>query len=96
MKKALAILFILTSFIAWASNTIKVVVLDENNEPLTGVKLIEVKEESTLFTDFDGVSELTNLDDTKVFKIEYVGYESGYIKVSPNSDSEIKVVLRKK
>lgn len=96
MKKAIAILFVLVSVVAWATSTIKVVVLDENNEPLTGVKLVEVKNESTLFTDFDGVSELTDVRDTKVFKVEYVGYESGYIKVSPNSDTEIKVVLRKK
>lgn len=96
MKKALAIVFVLISVVAWATPTVKVVVLDENNEPLTGVKLIEVKNESTLFTDFDGVSELTDVNDTKVFKVEYVGYESGYIHVSPTSDAEIKIVLRKK
>ncbi len=81
---------------SWATPIIKVVVLDENNMPLTGVKLQEMKNKTTLFTNFDGISELSDVEDTKVFLVEYIGYESGYIKVSPNSDSEIKIVLRKK
>lgn len=86
----------LFSLVALANNSFKVTVLDENNQPLTGVKLIEVKTKNTVFTDFDGVSELTKVNDTKLYKVEYVGYESGFIKVSPNSKEEIKVVLKKK
>lgn len=96
MKNIIAIFFVLFSVAALANNPLKVQVLDENNQPLTGVKIVAVEDESTLFTDFDGVSELTRGRDTKVFKIEYVGYESGYIKVSPKSDEEIKIVLHKK
>jgi hypothetical protein len=96
VKNITAILFVLCSLVAMAGNTLKVQVLDENNEPLTGVKLVAVEDHDVLFTDFEGTSELTDIRNTKVFKVEYVGYESGYIKVSPNSKKEITIVLRKK
>lgn len=96
MKGIFSILLVLFSLVGLANNPLKVKVLDENNQPLTGVKLIEVKTENTVFTDFDGVSELTKVSDTKVYKVEYVGYESGFLRISPNSKEEIKIVLQKK
>lgn len=96
MKRLIGLLFVVLCLVAWSRSTIRVIVLDENNHPMTGVKLKELKNEITTFTDFNGISELNNVADTKVFLVEYIGYESGYIKVSPNSDTEIKIVLRKK
>lgn len=49
-----------------ANTPLKIHVLDENKQPLTGVKLVEVKSSSTLYTDFDGVGELAELKDTKI------------------------------
>ena len=96
MKLKFTALLVFVTLFTLANNPLKVKVVDENKEPLTGVKIISVEENATLFTDFDGVSELSNISDTKVFKIEYIGYQSGYIEVSPNSDQEINVVLLKK
>ena len=96
MKQVFTISLFVLDTIAMANTPLKIHVLDENKQPLTGVKLVEVKSSSTLYTDFDGVGELAELKDTKVYKIVYVGYESGFIKVSPNSNKEIEVILRKK
>lgn len=79
-----------------ASERLKITVLDENNQPLTGVKLIAVDDQSSVYTDFEGVSILENLEDSKVYKVEFVGYESGFVKVSPYSQEEIEIILRKK
>ena len=79
-----------------AANPLKVIVLDENKEPISGVKLTAVEQNKSLFTDFDGESELYNPNEVRLYKIDCVGYESGYIKVSRSEKSEIKIVLRKK
>ena len=96
MKKGLIIFFLFVSTVLFASNPLKVQVLDEDNQPLTGVRIVEVDKDAAQFTDFEGVSVLQDIDQTKVYRVEFVGYQSGYIKVSPNSKEEIKVVLRKK
>lgn len=96
MKSIFTLLILLTSLFSIASEGLKITVLDENNQPLTGVKLVAVDDQSSVYTDFDGVSILENLEDSKIYKVEIVGYESGFVKVSPNSDKEIEIVLRKK
>lgn len=71
--------------------------MDENKEPLTGVKLTLENADNTLFTDFDGISVLEAKRDVQIVKVEYAGFETGYIKITPGSTpSEIKITLRKK
>ena len=76
---------------------IKVKVLDENQEPLTGVKLIEVNKNDIRYTDFDGVSTIQMNDRPTVIRVEFAGYESGIIKLSPNTSAEeLEITLIKK
>ena len=84
------------SIVSMANNPLKVKVLDENKEPLPGVKLTEVKEKTTLFTDFDGESTIERVSGIKIFKVDYVGYQSGYIKITSGDVDEVEVVLIKK
>lgn len=96
MKLRLIALFVFASFVALANDSVKVTVLDENNEPLTGVKIVEVENNSTTYTDFDGVSEVTTDSKATTYKIDHIGYKSSYISVSQNSESHIEVVMKKK
>lgn len=97
MKLKLIASFLLLSALAFANNPLKIQVTDENKEPLTGVKLTLENTENTLFTDFDGVSVLEAKRDVQILKVEYAGFETGYIKIVPGSTpSEIKITLRKK
>ncbi len=80
-----------------ANNPLKVVVLDENHEPVTGAKVTAVEVSKTVYTDFDGISELQRTNKPVLYKIEYSGYNTGYVKLVPtNNDEEIRVVLEKK
>jgi hypothetical protein len=97
VKLIFSTLAICATLLVFASNPIKVKVVDENKEPLTGVKLIEVQANEIQYTDFDGEG-MVEIDNTKkTFKVEFIGYETGFIEVSPNTTQpEIKITLRKK
>ena len=95
MKVQLTAILLCIAALASANNPLKIKVLDENKEPLTGVKITAIEEEVTLFTDFDGIGELSQVKSSKVYKVEYTGYESGYIKISSKDKEDIKIVLRK-
>jgi len=95
VKVQLTAILLCIAALASANNPLKIKVLDENKEPLTGVKITAVEEEVTLFTDFDGVGELSQVQSPKVYKVEYAGYESGYIKISARDKEEIKITLHK-
>ena len=70
--------------------------MDENNQPLTGVRLTELSENEISFTDFDGISALEDIRGVKVYKIEYSGYKSGLVRITPNGEKEIEIVLEKR
>ncbi|MFT7230523.1 MAG: hypothetical protein ACI9GO_000992 [Bacteroidia bacterium] len=95
MKLQLTAIFLFITALASANNPLKIKVLDENKEPLTGVKITAVEEAVTLFTDFDGVGELSQVQSPKVYRVEYAGYESGYIKITASDKEDIKITLRK-
>ncbi|NNJ56614.1 MAG: hypothetical protein HKP14_10790 [Bacteroidia bacterium] len=97
MKLILSTVMLCLTLLVAANNPIKVKVVDENKEPLIGVKLIEVQANEVHFTDFDGEGKLKVENQTKTFLVEFIGYETGYIKVSPNTaQEEIKITLKKK
>lgn len=95
MKVQLTAIFLCIAALALANNPLKIKVLDENKEPLTGVKITAVEESITLFTDFDGEGELSQVQSPKVYRVEYAGYESGYIKITASDKEDIKITLRK-
>jgi len=95
VKVQLTAIFLCITALASANNPLKIKVLDENKEPLTGVKITAVEEKVTLFTDFDGEGELSQVQSTKVYRVEYSGYESGYIKITASDKEDIKITLRK-
>ena len=77
-----------------ANNPMKIKVLDENNEPVTGAKVILPSVELSSFTNFDGESEISADYETKV-TVEYVGYEPQEVEIPVHGD-ELVIVLRKK
>lgn len=82
---------------AFANNPLKIQVVDENKEPLTGVKLSIANTDKAIFTDFDGVSVLEGKKEVQIVKVEYAGFETGFIKIVPGSaPSEIEIMLRRK
>jgi hypothetical protein len=95
VKVQLTAIFLCLAALASATNPLKIKVLDENKEPLTGVKITAVEEKVTLFTDFDGVGELSQVQSPKVYRVEYAGYESGYIRITASDKEDIKITLRK-
>jgi hypothetical protein len=95
VKVQLIAIFLCLTALASANNPLKIKVLDENKEPLTGVKITAVEEKVTLFTDFDGEGELSQVQSPKVYRVEYAGYESGYIKITASDKEDIKITLRK-
>lgn len=97
MKLKLTILSLLFSVAVLANNPKRIIVLDQHGEPLTGVKITAEKQSETAYTDFDGVTVLRPVDRPVVYKVEYIGYKSGVLKVNPTNQEEvIKVVLEKK
>ncbi len=97
MKLKLIASLLLLSVMAFANNPLKIQVVDENKEPLTGVKLTLENAENASFTDFDGISVLEGKKEVQIIKVEFAGFETGYIKIVPGSaPSEIEVTLRKK
>jgi hypothetical protein len=77
-----------------ANNPMKIKVLDENNEPVTGAKVILPSVELSSFTNFDGESEISADYETKV-TVEYVGYEPQEVGIPVHGD-ELVIVLRKR
>ena len=97
MKLKLVAALLLFSLISFANNPLKIQVVDENKEPLTGVKLTLENEANTAFTDFDGISVLEAKKEVQIIKVEYAGFETGYIKISPTTSvDQIEITLRKK
>ena len=72
----------------------KIKVLDENNEPVTGAKVILPSVELSSFTNFDGESEISADYETKV-TVEYVVYEPQEVEIPVHGD-ELVIVLRKR
>ena len=95
MKVQLTAIFLCLASLVSANNPLKIKVLDENKEPLTGVKITAVEEKVTLFTDFDGVGEVSQVQSPKVYRVEYVGYESSYVRITSSDKQDIKITLRK-
>ena len=94
MKLKLTAVLLLASLMTLANNTTKIKVLDENQEPVTGAKVILPSIELSSFTNFDGESEIAAEYETKV-TVEYVGYEPQEIEI-PVQGEEFVIVLRKR
>lgn len=95
MKASFFILSFLLAFAVQASNTIKVVVKDQNNEPVIGAVVECVDEHKTTFTDFVGEAVIQPEAEEVVYKIESVGYETVFVKLSADQQrDQIKVVLK--
>ncbi|MFY9280567.1 MAG: hypothetical protein WAO92_01060, partial [Bacteroidia bacterium] len=58
MKLKLTAVLLLASLMTLANNPTKIKVLDENQEPVTGAKVILPSIELSSFTNFDGESEI--------------------------------------
>ena len=94
MKRIAILAFLFVSLIMQANSPISVQVLDENLEPLTGVKIIEMDEDQTLYTDFDGLVNLTDVNQTKNYIVEMPGYHSTMIQLKPGEEIQnIQLVL---
>jgi len=93
VKLHLVVLFLLLSLASFANTPKKVKVLDENNEPVTGAKIISISQGHPVFTDFDGEGEIVPQE--QEITVEYIGYISQQVKL-PKSGEEVLVVLQKK
>lgn len=72
----------------------KIKVLDENNEPVSGAKVISTLGDDAFFTDFDGESEIDPSSNTTV-TVEFVGYEPQEVSISTQGE-EVIVILQKR
>jgi iron complex outermembrane receptor protein len=91
--KLTALLFIATLTV-FANNPMKIKVLDENNEPVIGAKVILPSVEAASFTDFDGESDIVVTAESKI-TVEFIGYEPQEVAV-PMVGDEVVIVLRKR
>lgn len=95
MKKVFFISVIFLSFALNAANPIKLVVKDENNEPIIGAVIESVVEDNALFTDFVGEATINPQKEAVVYKIESIGYETVYVRLSEDLHQDaVKVVLK--
>ena len=94
MKLKLTAILLIASLMTFANNPMKIKVLDENNEPVIGAKVMLPSVELSSFTNFDGESEISAVYETKV-TVEYIGYEPQEIEIPVHGD-EFVIVLRKR
>jgi hypothetical protein len=95
MKAGIFLLSFLFALTVQATNTVKVVVKDQNNEPVIGAVVECVDEHKTTFTDFVGEAVIQPEAQEVVYKIESVGYETVFVKLSAEQQrDQIKVVLK--
>ncbi len=72
----------------------KIKVLDENNEPVIGAKVMLPSIARSSFTNFEGESEISADFRTSVI-VELVGYEPQVVQI-PVNEAEFVIVLRKR
>ena len=94
MKLKLTAILLIASLMTFANNPMKIKVLDENNEPVIGAKVMLPSIARSSFTNFDGESEISADSKTSV-TVELVGYEPQEVQI-PVNGSEFVIVLRKR
>ncbi|MCK0130824.1 SusC/RagA family TonB-linked outer membrane protein [Flavobacteriaceae bacterium F08102] len=83
-----------TNIIDALQQTIKGVVVDENDQPIPGVNVILKGTKKGTSTDFDGKYQLTlnGLNDKAVLVFSYVGYEKQEINIGTKTTIDVKMV----
>jgi hypothetical protein len=87
MKKILLLIFLLTSIFAYAEKRTIIVVDKKTQEELIGVT-VHIND-TTYYTDFDGVLIVDMPEDTTKIKVEYPSYQTKEIKVSESQVIEM-------
>ncbi|MDA0843648.1 MAG: TonB-dependent receptor [Bacteroidetes bacterium] len=90
MKKFLTFLFSAFCFVAFAQQTVKGRVLDENNFPLPGA-VISIEGGQTVVSDFDGYFLALVSGETQA-KVTYVGFAAQSLALSPSNELVIVVL----
>lgn len=88
----LSTLFVFSSFIMFAQNEVRGIVLDNKQEPLIGVNIMEKNTTNGTITDFDGHFILNLTTPSPILTISYVGYTTQEIEV--NGQKDIQIVLK--
>ncbi|HAT63438.1 MAG TPA: TonB-dependent receptor, partial [Flavobacteriaceae bacterium] len=91
MKKIIfSVLFCLIGFSVLSQTTVKGVIKDNNNIPLSGVNVVEKGTSNGVTSDFDGKYSL-QVSENAVLEFSYVGFETQEMAV--NGQGEINVIL---
>jgi hypothetical protein len=85
----------LISLSLMALDPVTVIILDDTNEPLTGVKFTDVSEKITHYSNFDGVVSISDVSEAKTYLVEMNGYQSETVSIDPKAGIQtIKIVLK--
>lgn len=105
MKSIILIIAFLASIFSYANNneekepkifSISGKVVD-NNESLTGVKVILDGKESVVYTDFDGNFTINNVvEGEHTVSFSFVTYDNKVITFNPNNNSNLVIELKAK
>ncbi|MGB5981481.1 MAG: TonB-dependent receptor [Nonlabens sp.] len=91
--KAVTLLLVLFSSILLNAQTLKGIVLNENNKPLKDAYILIEKTGDHTHSDDYGMFELNNVATGTILKISHIGYEATTITVK-NLDERITIVLK--